>query len=259
MALMFGSMQTLAAVTDMPVDTITLDETLSQDHIVAADISWKTAQDKGQWIKDLGIAEDVKSMLLVINNLDKEDPDTILTASLASWNKIQGKSRLFYFSKSADGDWNETFSVECYISGGRYLDKEEIYGVYKPVSSFGALANPGSLLSYKSLSLHDYWTTDPEDENYGSIFTIPQFYEKPEQAVNLSSLKAYSNYGMILHPQDESTDCPPLVINCQQLEGNNDALAGFCMPQEHLRMMIQSIDEETNVYIVENLADLEQI
>ena len=259
MTLMIGSIQTFAAEFHFPVETITLDETFSQAYIVPTDISWKTKQDKGQWIEDLGIAEDAKSLILVLNNLDKEEPDTIFTASIESWNNKQGKSRLFYFSKGTEGEWDETFSVECYISGGRYLDKEDIYGVYEPVSSFGELVNPGSLLSYKTLTVNDYWTADPEDENYGSIYTAEESYEAPGHAINLSTLKGHSNYGMILHPQDDTSVCPPLVINCQQPNGSSDVLPGFCMPQEYLRMMIQSIDKETKVYIIENLANLEQI
>lgn len=259
MTLMIGSIQAYAAEFRFPVETITLDETLSQDYIVPTDISWKTEQDNGQWIEDLGIAEDVKSLILVISNPDQEELDTIFTASLASWNSVHGKSRLFYFSKGAEGEWDETFSVTCYLSGGKFFDNEDIYGAYEPVSSFGELTNPGSLLSYKTLTANDYWTVDSEDENYGFIYTAEESYEAPEYATNLSSLNAYTNYGMILHPQNDAGVCPPLVISCQQPDGNHDVPAGFCMPQDYLRRMIQSIDNETKVYIVENLTDLKQM
>ena len=267
--LVFGTMQVYAEEMSPVIETITLDEDMDWDNDIPADISWKTSQDKGQWIEEWGIAKDATSLVLVINNLDKEDPNAIplqedeageeKRKSIASWNRLQGKSRLFYFSKGADGEWSETFSLECFISGGSVAKKEDLYGVYEPVSTFSSIGNPGSLLPYRGLSVLDYWSLDPESENYGSIFSVEKSYIKPERAVNLSSLKSYSNYGMILHPEEEYSSCPPLVINCQQTQSNNDVLCGFQMPQENLRMMIQSIDKATRFFIVENLADLENM
>lgn len=266
-----GSMQVLASEYRPVVETITLDESLEWDLDMPADISWKTKQDHGQWIEKLGIAQDAKSLILVINNLDKEDPDAIPShisnvdrgpdvhklKHVEETDCLDGKSKLSYFSKDEDGKWSEVFSAECFISGGVMFEKEETHGVYEPVSTFGILKNPGSLLPYRTLGADDYWSLDPESENFGVIFKPEKAYTKPEKAVNLRGLKSYSNYGMILHPEEEYSSCPPLVINCMQLDTKMGSFSGICMPQDYLRMMIQSIDNETKFVITSSLAELE--
>ena len=53
------------------VDTITL-ETQTADDEVAVDLGWKTQQDKGRWIDKMGIADDVNSLVLIINNIEND-------------------------------------------------------------------------------------------------------------------------------------------------------------------------------------------
>lgn len=269
--MVLGSVQVYAAENNPVVETITLDESLEWDLDMPVDISWKTKQDKGQWIEEIGIAGDAKSLILVINNLDKEDPEAIPACdagaelktsaekkkNIAKMHRLEGKSKLSYFSKDMEGEWSEVFSVECFISGGVMFKKEDVYGVYEPVSTFGILENPGSLLPYRILGPDDYWSVDPENENFGLIFTPEKAYLKPENAVNLRGLKSYANYGMILEPEDDYSSCPPLVINCMQSETNNDVLSGIHMPQDQLRMLIQSIDTETKFVITNSLSELE--
>ena len=265
-----GSMQVFAAgQAQNNIETITIDENLERENSVQADISWKTKQDKGQWIEDLGIAGDAKSLILVINNLDKEDANAIpnadagldeeLRKSIAKIHRLDGKSKLSYFSKGTEGEWSEVYSVECFISGGMMHKNTDIYGVYEPVSTFGLIKNPGSLLPYRILGSDDYWSVNPESETYGEIFTPEKAYIKPEMAVNLRGLKSYSNYSLILHPEEAYASCPPLVVNCMQLESNNDLLSGIQMPEDHLRMMIQSIDKATKVVIAGSLDELEEM
>ncbi len=65
------------AVKEQAVDTILLEpETLWEDE-VPVDLSWKTQQDKGRWIDEMGIAGDSKSLILVINNLEMESSEEI--------------------------------------------------------------------------------------------------------------------------------------------------------------------------------------
>lgn len=237
-----GSMTAFANDTNPVVETITLDEALIQNSTVLADLGWKTAQDKGQWIEEMGIAKDMTSLILVINSQDST-----------------GKSRLTYFSKGMDEEWSEVFSVDCYLSNGGCGDIEEIYGAYEPVSAFGNYENPGSLLPFRALSSFDYWSLNPEDDQYGSIFAIEADGEKPEQSVSLEALKAYSGYGMILHPEDAYASCPALMINCQQKDFGSDAVNGIHMPQDKVRMLIQSIDSGTRIVIAGSLDELKHM
>lgn len=237
-----GSMTALANETSPVVETITLDEDFTWNSAVPADLGWKTEQDKGQWIEEMGIAKDMTSLILVINNQGKE-----------------GNSRLTYFSKGMDEEWSEVFSVDCYLSNGEFYEMDEIYGAYEPISAFGNFENPGSLLPYRSLSTHDCWTLNPEDERYGSIFSLDSRDPKPEHTVRLESLKAYLGYGMILQPEAEYASCPTLMINCQQTDFGGDGIIGIHMPQDKVRMLIQSIDSGTRIVIANSLEDLKEL
>lgn len=130
-------------------DTITL-ETQSADDEVAVDLGWKTQQDKGRWIDKMGIADDVNSLVLIINNIEN-DTDTVKTnTGNVSGDKVvkverkqlPGNSRMLYLSRTEKGDWQENFSVNCYISGGQDEDSD-IYGVYRLESAFGSENDPG--------------------------------------------------------------------------------------------------------------------
>lgn len=272
LALASVGMPAMAAETEPVVETITLDEDMYWDSDIPSDISWRTKQDKGKWIEDLGIAKDATSLILVINNLDKDDPDAIPNVSdstqtekskeerkkeIVEQNRLNGKSQLSYFTKVGEEGWQEVFSVECYISGGQMMDKEEIYGAYEPAKTFGIRENPGSLLPFRSLTSNEYWILDPEDENYGSIYIADKYHERPANGISLEGLKAFVNYGMILQPEDDYADCPALVINCLQSETNSDVLSGIQMPEDYLRMLIQSIDSDTRVVIAGEMGDIE--
>ena len=196
------------AVKEQAVDTILLEpETLWEDE-VPVDLSWKTQHDKGRWIDEMGIAGDSKSLILVINNLETEGGEEIPVQTRngkkgqSSSRELAGNSRLFYYSRCADGGWREVFAVNCYISGGSGED-EDIYGVYRLDSAFGLESDPGSLVSYRQLSQKDYWITDPEDEDFGAIYTAGEEGPGTKEAVRLGEMKAFSNYGMILKPETE--------------------------------------------------------
>lgn len=271
-AMTMGSMTAFANETSPVVETITLDEGLNWESTVPADLGWKTAQDKGQWIEEMGIAKDMTSLILIIDNQDKEDPYAIpaLAIGNADEDKAQeknheektrsaGNSRLSYFSKGMDGEWSEVFSVDCYLSSGAFHDKTALYGAYEPVRAFGNYENPGSLLPFRSLSSCDFWALNPEDEQYGSIFTVDSLLEKPKQAVSLEQMKDCTSYGMILCPEADYASCPVLMINCQQKGIDHEAVSGIGMPMEYVRMLIQSIDSETRIVIANSLDEMKDM
>lgn len=266
LAVSLTAVPVLAAETEPAVDTIVIEQETAWDGEIPADLSWKTKQDKGKWIDELGIAEDVNSLILVINNLDKADPEAIPEQGAdiqkekkkerVGLRRINGKSRFSYFSKNSDEEWQEVFAVDCYISGGDSLDNEAIYGIYTPESTFGVKGNPGSLLPFRSITQDDYWFLDPENENYGSIYRNKAAKTKPDGAINLEAMKAYSNYGMIVKSEDGDCETPALIINCQQSDRNDDTLSGIQMPETYIRMLIQSVDEDTRIIIAGSLEEL---
>lgn len=250
------------AVKEQAVDTILLEpETLWEDE-VPVDLSWKTQQDKGRWIDEMGIAGDSKSLILVINNLETGGGEEIPVQTgngkktRAAKGELAGNSRLFYYSRGTDGDWREVFAVNCYISGGSGED-EDIYGAYRLESAFGLEKDPGSLVSYRQLSQKDYWITDPEDEDFGDIYTAGEEGPVTKEAVRLGEMKAFSNYGMVLKPETEGDGYPALVVNCQQASTEDDTFSGIQLSQTYVRMLIQSIDQDTRILISSEVEDLE--
>ena len=142
------------------------------------------------------------------------------------------------------------------ISGGSGED-EDIYGVYRLDSAFGLESDPGSLVSYRQLSQKDYWIPDPEDEDFGAIYTAGEEGPGTKEAVRLGEMKAFSNYGMILKPETEGDAYPALVVNCQQASTEDDTFSGIQLSQSHVRMLIQSIDQDTRIMIAGEVEDLE--
>lgn len=258
------------------VDMITLCEEDVWNGNIPADLSWKTKQDKGKWIDELGIAEDAGSLVLVINSLDKEDPMALPTqeavlqeeGSAAGSEKTgsrsgaskkrtpDGQSMLTYFTRDVSGEWEELFSVECVISGGDTFENSGIYGTFQPSSAFGQLSNPGSLLDYKQLTVKDYWFLNPDDEHYGEIYTLSDYERKPYGAINMAAMKTFFQYGMVLE-SEEDCEIPALLVSCLDMDTINSETAGIQMPEASLRMLLQCVDEKTCFMIVGSADELE--
>ena len=179
----------------------------------------------------------------MINNLETEGGEEIPVQTRngkkgqSSSRELAGNSRLFYYSRCADGGWREVFAVNCYISGGSGED-EDIYGVYRLDSAFGL-------------------ESDPEDEDFGAIYTAGEEGPGTKEAVRLGEMKAFSNYGMILKPETEGDAYPALVVNCQQASTEDDTFSGIQLSQSHVRMLIQSIDQDTRIMIAGEVEDLQ--
>lgn len=254
-----SSMVAFGAAKRQEIDTITL-ENEAADEDVAVDLAWKTEQDKGQWIEDMGFAGDAKSLVLVINNLDGAEEDPIQEASIEKEKvrprrtQVAGNSRLYYMSKDANGDWKQVFSINCMISGGSE-ENSSIYGAYRVDSAFGIMENPGSLVPYQEIHDNDYLITDSNSEDYMKIVSAVSKTLVVDNAVQLENMKAFSNYGMILRLEED--EAPSIVINCQQADTLDRTFGGIQLSESYVRMLIQSIDEDTRILIAGDVEDLE--
>lgn len=270
--LLSNGIRTLAE-TKTAVDTIVMNTDIIGDEEVPTDYSWKTKQDKGQWLSELKVAEDIDSLILVINNLDKEDPyelprqedeqqtpfgDT-KEESEEEKDDITGKSRFSYYTRHGEDGWHEIFSVDCFISGDDESGNEAVYGVYYPDSSFGIKSNPGSLLPYQLLTNLDYWVPNPESDDFGTICTVPSIAERPRGGIRLKKLKTLCNYSLILRAEKEDAGYPALVLNCLKNDKADDTFCGIQLSETYVRMLVQSIDENTRIVVTngyENLSEM---
>ncbi len=80
---------------------------------------------------------------------------------------------------------------------------------------------------------------------------------KDVPSVNLEEMRAFCNYGMILRPESEGEAFPALVVSCQQADTNDRTFSGIQLSEPYIRMLIQSIDEETRILIAGELEDME--
>ena len=262
-AVSLSAFSVFGAPEQVQVDTIVLETEAASSEEVPADLGWKTEQDKGQWIEDMGIAGDAKSLVLILNNVDNGNApklpaaEEVLQKKMKQKEPLAGNSRLIYLSKTEDGSWQENFSANCFISGGQTQAPEEIYGVYRLESAFGSRPDPGSLVSYHVLTDRDYWITDVDDENYGAIFRAGKNAPEADCFVNLIERKAFSNYGMILKPEEEGGAYPALLVDCQQESTYDNTFAGVQISESLVRMLIQSIDGETRIMIAGDVEELE--
>lgn len=250
------------AVYRQEVDTIMLETEAEDSDDVAVDISWKTEQDNGRWIDEMGIGDDVTSLILVVNNINKDSGEDYPDADETKGSKpatkkrnAPGNSRMYYMSRSEEGGWKQIFSVNCVVSGGPE-ENEAIYGAYRLESTFGNRENPGSLTPYHKLSSDDYWIMDESSDNY---LTIVHEEVKPEseQAINLELMKAFFNYGMILRPEEEGDAYPALLVSCQQADTVDRTVSGIQLAESYVRMLIQGIDGNTRIMIAGEIEDFE--
>lgn len=244
------------------VDTITLETEAPSEDEVPVDLRWKTRKEGGKWIESLEISQGVNSLVLILNDEDAEaiPPVRAQEEDNARVRKrdMSANSRLLYYSKNADGEWKEVFATTCVISGGMLMDTEELYGIYRADDAFGTSDNPGSLIPYQKLTEKDYWILDSESDDYGTIVTVGPKGPQTELAVKLESMKSYSNYGMVLKPEDDE-EYPALIVNCQQADAVEDTISGIQVPQSYVRMLLQSIDSDTRIVIASDVTALEDM
>lgn len=110
----------LGAAKTTQVDTITL-ETQTADDEVAVDLGWKTQQDKGRWIDKMGIADDVNSLVLIINNIEN-DTYTVKTNTEGSSDKVVKVKR-----KQLPGNRECSTSPERKTGFGRRISRQLLY------------------------------------------------------------------------------------------------------------------------------------
>ena len=103
----------------------------------------------------------------------------------------------------------------------------------------------------------DYWITDVDDENYGAIFRAGKNAPEADCFVNLIERKAFSNYGMVLKPEEEGGAYPALLVDCKQESTYDNTFAGVQISESLVRMLIQSIDGETRIMIAGDVEELE--
>lgn len=249
------------AASSQGVDRITLETEAEDMADRTADLGWRTEQDKGKWIKDMNIANDVTSLILIVNNLGKSadealpDIDSLEKKERPRRKTVPGNSRLYYLNQNEKGEWKQVFTINCTVSGGPTSD-DNIYGVYRLESAFGSKENPGSLVKYWQLTADDYWITDPKSDDYMKIVRMTK---KPDSkfAINLEEMRAYSNYGMILRPEYEGEAHPGLIINCQQSDTVDRTVSSVQLSESYVRMLIQAIDGNTRIMVAAELEDFE--
>lgn len=167
------------------------------------------------------------------------------------------KVTVYYYKKQADGIWKQEFSVPgTYGRNGGTDDKKEgdgktPYGIYSFTIAFGMRENPGSILPYHQIGDDDLWIDDSNSAFYNKLVNSKVVERDWNSGERMSRQGVSYNYGLVLN---YNPDCIPgkgsaIFLHCNT-ERNNFGSAGCIrVPEERMKQLIQSVNENTRIVI----------
>lgn len=173
---------------------------------------------------------------------------------------------LSYHTKNEEGIWTEEFeTMGRYGKNGATDDKKEgdkktPLGTYRFTMAFGVKENPGSILPYHRLTDTDYWVDDPESSHYNRLVDSRSTKKDWKSAEHMAAMVPFYHYGLAL---DYNSDCVPgngsaIFLHC--MNGTADTGTSGCVkvPEEYMKKLVTSVDEDTRIVIVSDISRLEQ-
>ena len=153
--------------------------------------------------------------------------------------------------------WNQSFEVSGLCGHGgitkekREGDGKTPAGVFGISMAFGILEDPGSVLPYHQLQDRDYWVDDPDSIYYNQLVNIQETGQAWTSAEHMAAVSPEYNYGLAL---DYNKECVPgagsaIFIHCEKPEKDNGSQGCIRIPEEQMKLLIQSVDETCQVVI----------
>lgn len=164
-------------------------------------------------------------------------------------------------SRSGPGEtsvtWNQIFTVPGLCGRGgiteekREGDGKTAAGIFGISMAFGIQADPGSMLPYHQLQDSDYWVDDPDSIYYNQLVNIQETGQAWTSAEHMAAVSPEYNYGLAL---DYNKDCVPgagsaIFIHCEKPEKDAGSQGCIRIPEEQMKLLIQSVDETCQVLI----------
>lgn len=173
---------------------------------------------------------------------------------------------LSYHTKDEGGAWREEFETKGrYGKNGASADKREgdkktPIGTYRFTMAFGVKDDPGSVLPYHKLTDTDYWVDDPASAHYNQLVDLKAAAKDWNSAEHMAAAVPFYNYGLAL---DYNRECVPgkgsaIFLHCMNGEADTGTSGCVKVPEEYVKMLVQSVDSETRIVIVSDIGQLDQ-
>lgn len=195
----------------------------------------------------IAAAEETDSLILVVG---QEESDVSLS----------------YHTKDDRGYWKKEFETEGrYGKNGAAVDKKEgdkktPLGTYRFTMAFGVKDDPGSVLPYHKLTDWDYWVDDPASPHYNQLVDSRTVKKDWNSAEHMAAVVPFYHYGLAL---DYNQDCVPgkgsaIFLHCMNGEADTGTSGCVKVPEEYVKTLVQSVDNETRIVIVSDIGQLDQ-
>ena len=190
-------------------------------------------------IQELGLGEDVTGVVYV--RAGEREPS---------------EATVSFHTKGEDGFWKEEFSVSGLCGrNGCTAEKAEgdgktPVGTYAFTMAFGTEEDPGSILTYHTLTKYDYWVDDPESSYYNRLVDIRKVEKDWKSAEAMASIIPHYRYGLAL---DYNGDCVPgkgsaIFLHCWK-EGDTGTSGCIAIPEDTMKYLITVADKNTRIVI----------
>lgn len=172
------------------------------------------------------------------------------------------------YTKDSSGNWTKNWAVRGIVgANGISTDKKEgdkktPEGVFKATMNFGLKDNPGtkesSKLPYHKIVEGDFWVDDSESKYYNQLVNTSNIAKDWNSAEDLISASPYYNYAVALNYNTEAVPYKGSAIFIHATKTAYDTYSSGCVriPEEYMKKILSSIDENTKIVIIENESKL---
>ena len=166
---------------------------------------------------------------------------------------------LTWYVRNQEGKLIPAFSVPA-VSGmnGISADKKTPSGIYSFTMAFGMKDNPGSILPYHKVVNGDHFVDDSGSRYYNRLVNESQVQKDWNSSENLIRQAPHYNYALVLNYND--TYVPgkgsAIFLHCPKTANNTGTSGCISIPEEYMKLLVQSVDQNTKIIVVQNEKEL---
>ena len=171
---------------------------------------------------------------------------------------------LTWYVRNQEGKLIPAFSVPA-VSGmngisadKREGDKKTPSGIYSFTMAFGMKDNPGSILPYHKVVNGDHFVDDSGSRYYNRLVNESQVQKDWNSSENLIRQAPHYNYALVLNYND--TYVPgkgsAIFLHCPKTANNTGTSGCISIPEEYMKLLVQSVDQNTKIIVVQNEKEL---
>lgn len=198
-------------------------------------------------VNTLKAAAEVSQLIVVVGN--PADP---------------AKGNLTWYKKNQEGVLLPEFDVEA-VSGmnGISSDKQEgdmktPSGLYSFTMAFGMKDNPGSILPYHKVVNGDHFVDDSSSQYYNRLVNEAEVQKDWNSSENLIRQAPHYNYALVLNYND--TYIPgkgsAIFLHCPKSSNNTGTSGCISIPEEYMKLLVQTVDQNTKILVVQEEREL---